>query len=200
METDGTDITRLLHAVEAGDPDASERLMEAVYADLERVAQRHMTERFGHGLPGVTLEPAALVNESFMSLIRQRKPFDNRQQFFAIATRIMLRVLVDYQRHRGAARRGGRAQRVALSLAEPAGPAPSAAAGNDADEIDVESLVAALDRLEALDQRKADVVKLRVVWGLDMRQTAKTLDISLATAERDWSFSKAWLLRETSED
>ena len=83
------DITRLLHAIDAGRPGAMDDLMTVVYADLERVAQRHMDQQFGRGLPGVTLEPAALVNESFLRLIKQRKKYDNRGQFFAIATKVM---------------------------------------------------------------------------------------------------------------
>jgi RNA polymerase sigma factor (TIGR02999 family) len=194
----GDDITLLLEDAHAGRPGAMDRLMDAVYADLQRVAERHMAERFGRDLPGVTLEPAALVNESFMKLIRQRKRFDNRGQFFAIATRIMLRVLVDYQRRRLAQRRGGGLQRVTLSLADPAEAAKAGASPEPSPEIDVTALVTALDRLEALDVRKADVVKLRVVWGLEMKEVAHSLDVSLATVERDWAFAKAWLAREAA--
>ena len=84
-----------------------DELMETVYEDLERIAGRHLRERFGRGLPGVTLEPAALVNESFLRIIRQRSRYDNRGHFFAIATKVMLRVLTDYQRRRGAEKRRG---------------------------------------------------------------------------------------------
>lgn len=187
------DITRLLHAIDEGRPGAMDDLMEVVYADLERVAQRHMDRQFGRGLPGVTLEPAALVNESFLRLIRQRKKYDNRGQFFAIATKVMLRVLVDYQRQRSAAKRGGSQKRVTLLLEGPAGPVDGPAPGT---VIGVETLIAGLDRLESLDRRKADVVKLRVIWGLEMREIAAALGVSLATVERDWSFAKAWLARE----
>ena len=98
--TDAGDFTRLLHAVDAGRDGAMDDLMEAAYEDLDRVARKHLSARFGRDLPGVTLEPAALVNESFMKLIRQRARFDNRGHFFAIATKVMLRVLTDYQRSR----------------------------------------------------------------------------------------------------
>jgi RNA polymerase sigma factor (TIGR02999 family) len=191
------DITHLLHAIDAGRPGAMNDLMEVVYADLERVAQRHMDRQFGRGLPGVTLEPAALVNESFLRLIKQRKKYDNRGQFFAIATKVMLRVLVDYQRQRRAAKRGGSHKRVTLSLEGPAGPADRPAPGT---VIGVETLVAGLDRLDSLDRRKAEVVKLRVIWGLEMREIAEALSVSLATVERDWSFAKAWLAREAAAD
>ncbi|MHC4948601.1 MAG: ECF-type sigma factor [Planctomycetota bacterium] len=186
------DITRLLEDVNEGRAGAMDRLMDAVYDDLRHVAERHMNERFGTGLPGVTLEPSALVNESFLRLLKQRSEYGNRGQFFAIATKVMLRVLVDYQRRRLAAKRGGGAGRVTLSLAGPADHGPETRV------VDVESLVRALDRLEALDPRKADVVKLRVVWGLEMTEIARTIGVSLATVERDWSFAKAWLSRETA--
>ena len=111
----------------------------------------------------------------------------------------MLRVLVDYQRQRAAGKRGGDLKRISLSLAEgpPAAPANGEATGDDA-MIDVDTLVEALGRLEALDARKADVVKMKVVWGLQMREIAHSLGVSLATVERDWTFSKAWLARDAN--
>ncbi len=194
MAQDGH-ITQLLRAVDEGANGAMDKLMEAVYADLERVARRHMDQAFGPGLPGVTLEPAALVNESFMKLIKQRNAYDNRGQFFAIATKLMLRVLVDYQRRRSAAKRGGDRQRITLQLD---GQPNRDTAFRAEMPIEVGCLVTALERLESLDPRKADVVKLRVVWGLEMREIAESLGVSLATIERDWSFSKAWLAREAN--
>ncbi len=194
---DAGDITRLLNNVDAGQDGALDDLMKAVYSDLERVAQRHMDRHFGRGLPGVTLEPAALVNESFIRLIKQRKAYDNRGQFFAIATRLMLRVLVDYQRKRLAAKRGGGRQKITLSIE---GPITPATAGLDPATIGINALTCALDRLDSLDSRKADVVRLRVIWGLEMREIAESLGVSLATIERDWSFSKAWLAREAAAE
>ncbi len=191
------DITRLLKDVNQGRGGALDDLMKAVYDDLQQVAERHMTQRFGRGLPGVTMEPAALVNESFLKIIKQRNTYDNRGQFFAIATRIMLRVLVDYQRQRAAGKRGGDLQRITLSLAE--GPQSVPANGEDDDTlINVDTLVETLARLEDLDARKADVVKMKVVWGLQMREIAHSLGVSLATVERDWTFSKAWLARDAN--
>ncbi len=196
--TRNQDITRLLKDVNEGRGGALDDLMKAVYDDLQQVAERHMTQRFGRGLPGVTMEPAALVNESFLKIIKQRNTYDNRGQFFAIATRIMLRVLVDYQRQRAAGKRGGDLQRITLSLAE--GPQSVPANGNADDDtlINVDTLVEALKRLEDLDTRKADVVKMKVVWGLQMREIAHSLGVSLATVERDWTFSKAWLARDAN--
>ena len=190
--TTAPDITRMLHEVDDGRPGAMDRLMDAVYGDLQRVAERHMCQRFGRDLAGVTLEPAALVNESFMRLLKQRNRFRNRRQFFAIATRIMLRALVDYQRQRLAARRGGQAQRISLSLEH------QCESPDDRREevIDVDVLTEVLEELDGLDPRKADVVKMRVIWGMEMRQIATALDVSLATVERDWAFARAWLARE----
>lgn len=184
------DITRLLKDAETGSDAAQDALMRAVYADLERMAGKHLRQHFGAGAAAVTLEPAALVNESFMKLIRQRNTYDNRGQFFAIATRLMLRVLIDYRRRRDAAKRGR--SRIMLPLDERkleahAGPASA---------IEVEELAAALEKLEALDARKADVVKMRIVWGLDTIAISQSLDISPSTVERDWRFAQAWLANE----
>ncbi len=199
MARNNQDITRLLKDVHEGRGGALDDLMRAVYDDLQHVAERHMTQRFGRDLPGVTMEPAALVNESFLKIIKQRNTYDNRGQFFAIAKRIMLRVLVDYQRQRAAGKRGGDLKRFTLSLAAgpPAAPANGSTASDDA-IIEVDTLVEALGRLEALDARKADVVKMKVVWGLQMREIAHSLGVSLATVERDWAFSKAWLARDAN--
>ena len=191
---DDKKLTRLLHRVNDGADGAMDDLMAAVYEDLRHVAERHMVQAFGRGLPGITMEPSALVNESFLRIIKQRNEYDNRGQFFAIATKVMLRVLVDYQRRRVAAKRGGDHQRITLALEkhpeQGRGPGPDTV-------IAVETLVEALEGLESLDSRKADVVRMKVVWGLTMPQIAESLDISLATVERDWAFSKAWLARET---
>ena len=191
--SDADDITRLLQNVEAGHDGAMDQLIQAVYADLQRVAQRHMDQQFGRGLPGVTMEPAALVNESFLRLLKQRKSYQNRGQFFAIATKVMLRVLTDYQRKRLAAKRGGGRQRITLSLE---GPTASPPTDGSSELIDIDTLIHALGRLDSLDPRKADVVRLRIVWGLEMREVGEAVGVSLATVERDWAFSKAWLARE----
>ncbi len=189
----------MLKDVNDGRDGAMDELMKVVYDDLQKVAEGHMAKRFGRGLAGITMEPAALVNESFLDIIRQRKAYDNRGQFFAIATKIMLRVLVDYQRRRAAAKRGGDVQKVTLDLnrhaASDDGRGRTEGGGS---QIEVEALVEALERLETVDSRKADVVKLKVIWGLAMREIAGSLEISVATVERDWAFAKAWLAREAA--
>jgi RNA polymerase sigma factor (TIGR02999 family) len=189
------DITLLLRDVETGREGALDRLMAAVYEDLARRAQIHLRRQFGNRAERITLEPAALVNESFMKLIRQRKAYDNRGQFFAIATRSMLRVLVDYRRKRRAAKRGGADTHITLLLDEH----QVAGRQHRSELIEVEQLTAALEKLETLDPRKAEVVKMRVVWGLDIEAIATSLDVSRSTVERDWRFAKAWLADEVDQ-
>ncbi len=189
------DITILLRQVEVGRAGALDDLMELVYRDLEGIALSHLSRRFGQRANVVTMEPAALVNETFLRLIKQRKAYDNRGQFFAVATKVMLRVLVDYQRQRLAVRRGGGRKRITLFL--DGRPSPARGPGT-ATQIEIEGLVKALERLEALDPRQAEVVKMRVVWGLDIQEIAEALSLSRSTVKRDWRFAKAWLMDETS--
>ena len=190
------DITRMLQDIDSGKDGALDELMQAVYADLQRVAEKHLRQHFGSKMAGITLEPAALVNESFMRLIRQRKAYDNRGQFFAIATKTMLRVLGDYERRRTALKRGGGRRRVTLSLVDSNSDQDDNSNPGEENLIGVNVLTEALERLEVLDERKADVVKMRVVWGLEMKEIAESLGVSLSTVERDWSFARAWLARE----
>jgi RNA polymerase sigma factor (TIGR02999 family) len=191
------EITLLLRAVERDAPGALDRLMEVVHEKLGRIAAAHLRRRYGARAGHVTLEPAALVNESFLRLIRQRQRFDNRGQFFAIATTIMLRVLSDYQRERAAAKRGGgRVERLDDTR--------TLIGLDDADDgrsettraIEIEALIASLDRLQLLDPRKADVVRMRVVWGMTIPLIAEALGISTSAVDRDWRFAKAWLSTE----
>ncbi len=184
------EITFMLRAVEAGREGALEKLMTVVYADLKGMAETYLRKQFGNRAAVITLEPAALVNESFMLLIRQRKSFDNRGQFFAIATRMMLRVLVDYRRKHQAAKRGGADTHIQLVLDEHQvadGHQPRLA------PIEIEELTEVLEKLESLDPRRAEVVKMRVVWGLSVQEIADSLGVSASTVERDWRFAKAWL-------
>ena len=195
MERPG-DITVLLRDVEVGRDGALDDLMELVYEDLEHIALKHLVRRFGQRANVVTMEPAALVNETFLRLIKQRKTYDNRGQFFAVATKVMLRVLVDYQRQRLAARRGGGRKRITLLL--DGRPSPISGPGK-ATQIEIECLVKGLERLETLDQRQAEVVKLRVVWGLEIKEIAEALGMSPSTVKRDWRFARAWLMDEQSK-
>ena len=182
-------ITLLLREVEGGREGALDELMALVYAELERIARSYLRKHFGSRAEAITLEPAALVNESFLKLIQQRNRYDNRGHFFAIASRVMLRVLIDYRRQRAASMRGGGRTHITLVLDKQQIAEPERRAG----EIEVELLADALEKLEAVSPRRADVAKMRVIWGLNLRQVADSLDVSPSTVERDWRFAKAWL-------
>ena len=133
-----------------------------------------------------------MVNEAFLRLIRQRKTYDSRGHFFAIASRVMLRVLMD--RHRAAQRekREGGLVRVSLAtIGHGDGREESAA---------VPALVRAMEKLEALDARAADVTKLRFLWGLTVPEIAETLDVSASTVEREWRFARRWLAAELGDE
>lgn len=188
------EVTVLLKRLNDGDEAAMDGLMDVVYDQLRDMAQRHMDREFGRGQPGVTLQPTALVNETFMKLIKQRQKYDNRSQFFAIATKLMIRVLMDYHRQRKAAKRGGGWARVPLDVD---GGVDVGAAPEGGTEITV--LVSALEKLEKMDSRKADVVKLRVLWGLKIEEIATSLGVGRATVDHDWSFAKVWLKKEIEE-
>lgn len=179
------DITRLLRGWSAGEALAFEQLLPLVYEELHRMALRHLT----HERCNVTLQATGLVNEICIRMLGSSAvPWQNRAHFFGVSAQMMRHTLIDVARRRRAERRGGpNARRVSLDdcelTVEPA----------DADLLAIDS---ALERLAALDQRKASVVELRFFGGLSMEETAKTLDISLRTAHNDWEFARAWLYRE----
>lgn len=191
-------ITMLLREIDEGTPGALDRLMELVHEELSRMAATQLRRLYGQRAGQITLEPAALVNESFLRLLRQRQRFDNRGQFFAIATTIMLRVLRDHQRERAAMKRGG-GQRAAGGD-EPrtlvALEAPDDGRSEATRAIEIEALIASLDRLAQLDPRKADIVRMRVVWGMTVPLIAEALGISTSSVDREWRFAKAWLATE----
>lgn len=190
------DVTRLVEAANAGDAHAINELMRAVNDELRGVAERHMRRAFGPKMLGVTLQPTAIVNETYLKLIKQRNKYDNRGHFFAIATKTLIRVLKDYQTKRRAAKRGGGWVKVSLDPGQASGKSEIVSDGNDGHAVDVAILDAALEKLERLDTRKAVVLKLRVLWGLSIEETAATLNVGHATVDRDWQFARAWLGKE----
>ncbi len=179
-------ITRLLVDWRNGDEAALEQLIPLVHDELRRLARRHMAhERVGH-----TLQATALVNEAYMRLIdvKQMK-WQDRAHFFAMSSRLMRRILVDFARAKGYQKRGGGAHKVSLDEALVVSQEP----GHD--------LVALDDALTALgvfDARKALVVEMRFFGGLSVQETAEALQVSVDTVMRDWKLAKAWLLRELS--
>lgn len=187
-DSDGTGrITRLLAEAQSGRAEALDEVMSLVYTDLRRIAERRL-RRYGQG---VTLQPTELVHEGFLRLVKQRQRYDSRGHFFAIATGVMLRVLLDHHRNKRRVKRGGDQVRVSLTdvegqLSEPPGAA----------EIPV--FVAAVEKLGTLDPRTAEITKLRLLWGLTTREVADVLDVSPSTVERDWRFGRRWLSAELS--
>jgi RNA polymerase sigma factor (TIGR02999 family) len=185
------DLTVLLQAANDNRPGALDELSEAIYEELRAMARRHLSREFGAKMAGITIQPTVLANDTLMKLVRQRQKFDNSGHFFAIASRLMMRVLIDYHRERKAQKRGGGAVRVALDPDSNDPVAPS----NESD-LDIEALNLALDRLGRLGPRKADVVRYRLLWGMTVPQTAEALGVAVATIERDWAFARVWLAKE----
>jgi RNA polymerase sigma factor (TIGR02999 family) len=182
------EVTQLLVAWNNGDKVALNRLMPLVYQELHRLARRRLdAEQAGH-----TLQTTALVHEAYIRLLGQKEArWQNRAHFFAIATRMMRRILVDYARSRRYAKRGGEARKVPFDEMR-------ITTGGKAAR--VLALDAALTTLAELDERKARLVELRFFGGLSIDDTAKVLGISAGTVKRDWTLAKAWLQRELSNE
>jgi RNA polymerase sigma-70 factor, ECF subfamily len=174
-------ITEQLKALSRGDPRASEHLLPLIYRELQRQAARFLRRE----RPDHTLEPSALVHEAYLRLVGQDAAYQNRCQFFALAARMMRRVLVDHARARGAAKRPCADLRVTLD-GEPSPPV-------EPREVDLLGLDAALTMLASLDPRQVRVVELRYFAGLTATETALALGVSVATVKREWSLARAWL-------
>jgi RNA polymerase sigma factor (TIGR02999 family) len=179
-ECPDADVTALLRAWSDGDVDAGDRLATVVYQELRRRAGAHLRrERVGH-----TLQPTALVHEVFLLLVKQdRAAWQNRAQFFGVASQMMRRLLVDRARARDTAKRSGRWARVTL--------AEELVQGQP--DVDVLDLDRALSSLAAFDARKCQVAELRFFGGLSLDETGRVLGISVATVEREWQAARAWL-------
>ena len=177
-------VTRLLVDWRNGDHGALEQLIPLVHEELRRVARRHMAhERVGH-----TLQATALVNEAYVRLIDIRQVnWQDRTHFFAMSSRLMRRILVDFARSKGSQKRGAGAHKVSLDEALIVSTEPGA---------DLVALDDALDALAVFDARKAQVVEMRFFGGLSVEETAEALNVSVDTVMRDWKLAKAWLLRE----
>ena len=191
------DVTRLIQQVQAGDASAREDLWHLVYDELRLLAGHQMKrERVGH-----TLQPTALVHEVWLRLGQPvGEASQSRAHFFGIAAEAMRRILIEHARKRGAARRGGGAQRRSLEDSTIARLESGAVVGLTDEHEDLEVIDEALQRLEAQSghERKCQVVKLRFFVGLTVEQTADVLGLSEATVKRDWDFAKAWLAREVA--
>ena len=178
-----TEVSRLLTAWGAGEPEASERLFRVVYAELRRLAAHHLRRE----RPGHTLQTTALVHEAYLRLTGQKDVvWKNSGHFFAIAAQAMRRILIDHARRRRAARRGA---------GEPRSPLDSVVLAVN-DTVELLELDLALAKLERLDPREAQIVELRFFAGLSVPEVAMALGISVSTVERDWVTARAWLRRE----
>jgi RNA polymerase sigma factor (TIGR02999 family) len=177
----GEDVTDLLRAWGDGDLGARDRLLPLVYQELRRRAAAHLRrERRGH-----TLQPTDLVHEAYLRLIDQRRTvWQNRGQFFGLASQMMRRILVDRARAQKMAKRSGRWARVTLDEAMAAARPP---------DVDVLDLDAALTQLASFDERKSRIAELRFFGGLSLEEAGEALGLSVATVERDWQAARAWL-------
>ncbi len=178
------EITEILQRIQAGENDAAEALMREVYGELRQLAAAKMARES----PGQTLQPTALVHEAWLRIAGDDGPqFENRRHFFAAAAESMRRILVDRARCRQRQRHGGGLERAdqELDAIEISAPDDRILAIHDA-----------LDALEAVDPLKAKLVKLKYFVGLENREAAEALDISVSSVERYWAYSKAWLMKE----
>jgi RNA polymerase sigma factor (TIGR02999 family) len=183
-----SEVTRILSAIEAGEPQAADKLLPVVYAELRRLAG----QRLAHEKPGQTLEATALVHEAYLRLVASPgreagegvQQWNSRGHFFAAAAEAMRRILVDRARHNKAKKRGGAGQRLEL---------PDLPMRLNDNHVDLLALDDALRIFEGQHPEKAQVVKLRFFTGCTLEETAQNLGISRATAERHWAFARAWL-------
>jgi len=178
-----TNVTQMLLEWRGGNEDALERLMPMVYDELRRLAGHYMkSERKGH-----TLQATALVNEAYIRLVDMKVSWQDRAHFFAVAARLMRRMLVDHARAHNRAKREGDAVKVTLgeALEVSSGPASNVLAVDEA-----------LTRLAEFDPRKSEILELRYFGGLNNEEVAEALNISRATVQRDLRLAKTWLMRE----
>jgi RNA polymerase sigma factor (TIGR02999 family) len=184
-----SEVTRILSAIEQGDPHAGEQLLPLVYDELRKLAAQKLAQE----KPGQTLEATGLVHEAYLRLVDvdQVQRWNSRGHFFAAAAEAMRRILVESARRKSRLKHGREHQRVDLESGCLVSAAPS---------LDLVALDEALSRLAETEPGKAELVKLRFFAGLTMPEAAAALDISLATAERYWTFAKSWLYAELADD
>jgi RNA polymerase sigma factor (TIGR02999 family) len=189
-----SDVTRILSAMQQGDPQAADQLLPLVYEELRRLAAR----QFAHEKAGQTLQPTALVHEAYLRLVvnpgrdgATEAAWDHAGHFFAAAAEAMRRILVERARRRGRVKHGGgrRREYPDLDALQAGGPAH-----------DLLALHEALEQFAALDPLKAKLVELRFFAGLTLEQAARCLGVSLSGAERGWRYARAWLYAAMAGD
>lgn len=179
-------VTKLLKDWEKGDRAALDEMLPLVYSELKRLASYYLSrENAGH-----TLQTTALVHEAYMRLVNQEHVnWKNRAHFLGVAAEMMRRILVNHARDRAAAKRGGGAKRVSLSMVGKGGEQP---------DIDVIALDQALTEFALFDTRKSRIVELKFFGGLTTEEIAEVMDISHGTVESEWKMARAWLYRAVS--
>jgi len=185
--TNASDVTRILSAIQNGNAQAAKELLPLVYDELRRLAAFKMA----HEAPGQTLQPTALVHEAWLRLGgHENQAWNGRPHFFGAAAEAMRRILIDNARRKHARRHGGGQQRIDIQEIEIA----VEVRGDDLLEVN-----AALERFAALDNQKAELVKLRYFTGLTIGQAAEMLGVSAPTANRWWAYARAWLHKEIED-
>jgi RNA polymerase sigma factor (TIGR02999 family) len=178
-------VTHILDRAQRGDPKAAEELLPLVYEELRKLAAAKMAQE----KPGQTLQATALVHEAWLRLARDAAPqFQNRAHFFGAAAEAMRRILIERARRRTAAKRGGRSERLDVDEVEIAAPI--------ADDDALLRLDEALEKLRALDPRKAELVTLRYFVGMNFDEATTALGIAVPTAKQWWAYARAWLAVE----
>jgi RNA polymerase sigma factor (TIGR02999 family) len=187
------EVTRILSALEQGDPHAAAQLLPFVYDELRRLAAQKVAQE----KPGQTLQATALVHEAYLRLVARgegsaprERHFADRRHFFAVAAEAMRRILIEQARRKGRQKRGGGRERAEFDAGEVAAPEP---------RHDLLALDEALDRLAATDAQAAELVKLRYFVGLSLPEAAEVLNISPRSADRLWAYARAWLRQALGE-
>ena len=179
-----SDVTRILSAIERGEPNAAEELLPLVYSELRRLAAAKMARIQA----GQTLQPTALVHEAYLRLVgHQPQKWDGRGHFFSAAAEAMRRILIENARRKSALRHGGGQQRLNIDEVEVA---------SESKDDEMLAVNEALEEFSKRDPQKAELVKLRYFVGLSFVEAAEVLGISEPTAKRYWSFARAWLYEE----
>jgi RNA polymerase sigma factor (TIGR02999 family) len=180
-----TEVTRILSAIEQGDPRAAEQLLPLVYDELRKLA----AQKLSHESPGQTLQATALVHEAYLRLVDVDRPqrWDGRKHFLAAAAEAMRRILIDNARRKHTGKRGGALVRHDLDDVDISNPEASQ---------ELLALDEALEKLSHTDKQAAELVKLRYFGGATGKEAAEVLGISERTADRLWAFARSWLMKE----
>jgi RNA polymerase sigma-70 factor (ECF subfamily) len=182
------EVTMLLAAWSKGDPDALNKVIPLVYAELHRIARRAWSQQPHNN----TLQPTALINEAYLKLANvENATFQDRCHFFAVASSAMRQILVNHAKSRLTEKRGGGRVNVSLDEVQPAVHQEAA---------EIVALHEALESLQTVDPRKSKVVEMRYFGGLSVEETAEAMGVSVRTVNRDWRLARSWLIREMNRE